>query len=84
MSFQLVTKRSFDKEFAALPKDVQKRVADAFMALAEQPFPPGCVKLKGTASYRIRVGDYRIIYCPEAETKIVRLLAVGHRREIYR
>ncbi len=84
MSFQLVTKRSFDKEFAGLPKDIQRRAADAFLALAENPFPPGCVKLKGTASYRIRVGDYRVIYCPDTENKIVRLLAVGHRREIYR
>ena len=84
MSFQLVTKHSFDKEFAALPKAIQKRVADAFMALGQEPFPAGCVKLKGTASYRIRVGDYRIIYCPDVESKIVRLLAVGHRREIYR
>ena len=84
MSFQLVTKRSFDKEFASLPKEIQRRVADAFLALGENPFPPGCVKLKGTASYRIRVGDYRVIYGPDLENKIVRLLAVGHRREIYR
>ena len=84
MSFQLVTKRSFDKEFASLPKEVQRRVADAFLALGENPFPPGCVKLQGTASYRIRVGDYRVIYRPDPENKIVRLLAVGHRREIYR
>ncbi len=84
MSFLLVTKRSFDKEFAGLPKDIQRRVADAFLALGENPFPPACVKLKGTASYRIRVGDYRVIYCPDTQKKIVRLLAVGHRREIYR
>ena len=84
MSFQLVTKRSFDREFAGLPKDLQRRVADAFLPLAENPFPPGCVKLKGSASFRIRVGDYRVIYCPDTEKKIVRLLAVGHRREIYR
>jgi mRNA interferase RelE/StbE len=84
MSYQLVTKRSFDKEFAGLPKEIQRRVADAFLGLREHPFPPGCVKLKGTASYRIRVGDYRIIYCPDPPHQIVRLLAVGHRREIYR
>lgn len=84
MSFQLVSKRSFDKEFAGLPKDIQRRVADAFLALGENPFPPGCVKLKGTASYRIRVGDYRVIYHPDPPNKIIRLLAVGHRREIYR
>jgi mRNA interferase RelE/StbE len=84
MSFQLVTKRSFDKEFGDLPRDVQRRVADAFRPLAENPFPPGCVKLKGSTSYRIRVGDYRIIYSPDTQSRVVRLLAVGHRREIYR
>ena len=84
MSFQLVTKRSFDKEFAALPKDIQRRVAEAFLALRDAPFPPGSVKLKGTASYRIRVGDYRVIYHPDPPNQIIRLLAVGHRREIYR
>ena len=84
MSFRIVTKRSFDKEFAGLPREIQRRVADAFLALGENPFPSGCVKLKGAASYRIRVGDYRVIYCPDTLNKIVRLLAVGHRREIYR
>ena len=84
MSCQLVTKRSFDKEFADLPKDIQRRVADAFLALRDNPFPPGCVKLRGTSSYRIRVGDYRIIYHPDPANQIIRLLAVGHRREIYR
>ncbi len=84
MSFQLVTKRSFDKEFARLPKNLQRRVAEAFLALRENPFPHGCVKLTGTESYRLRVGDYRIIYCPDLENKLIRLLAVGHRREIYR
>ncbi len=84
MSFQLLTKRSFDKEFAGLPKDVQRRIADAFIALRDNPYPPGCAKLAGTDSYRIRVGDYRIIYFPDTTNKVIRLLAVGHRREIYR
>ena len=84
MSYQLISKRSFDKEFAELPKDVQRRVADAFFTLRDNPFPPGSVKLRGASSYRIRVGDYRIIYCPDPPQKIIRLLAVGHRREIYR
>jgi mRNA interferase RelE/StbE len=62
MSFQLVTKRSFDKEFVRLPKEMQRRVADAFLRLKDNPFPHGCVKLVGSESYRIRVGDYRVIY----------------------
>ena len=84
MSYQLVTKRSFDKEFAGLPQEIQRRVTEAFLVLRNHPFPSGSVKLKGTASYRLRVGDYRIIYCPDPPNQIVRLLAVGHRREIYR
>jgi mRNA-degrading endonuclease RelE of RelBE toxin-antitoxin system len=50
MSFQLLTKSSFDKEFGRLPKDVQRRVADAFLALRENAFPHGCVKLAGSDS----------------------------------
>lgn len=84
MSYQLVTKRSFDKEFARLPADLQRRIAEAFLALRDHPFPPGCAKLRGTSCYRIRVGDYRIIYHPDLPSGIIRLLAVGHRREIYR
>ena len=76
MSFRLLTKRSFDKEFAGLPQDTQRRVADAFLTLGENPFPPGSVKLKGSAGYRIRVGDYRVIYSPDTHNKVVRLLAV--------
>lgn len=56
MSFRLITKRSFEKEFVRLPKDLQHRIAEAFLALRDNPFPHGCVKLSGTDSYRLRVG----------------------------
>lgn len=84
MKWQVVTKRSFDKEFAALQPELQRRVADALMKLADDPLPPGNKKLRGSGDYRIRVGDYRILYSLDGQAHIVRLLAVGHRREIYR
>lgn len=84
MSFRLVTKGSFDKEFSRLPKELQRRVADAFLALRENSFPHGYVKLRASEACRLRVGDYRILYWPDLENKVIRLLAVGRRREIYR
>ncbi len=84
MKWQIVTKRSFDKEFAALQPDTQRRVADAVSKLADNPLPPGHTKLRGSNDYRIRLGDYRVIYSLNPAAHLVRLLAVGHRREIYR
>ena len=62
----------------------QRRVSEAFLALAENPYPVGCVKLRGSGFYRTRIGDYRVIYAPDTNTRVGRLLAIGHRREIYR
>ena len=52
--------------------------------LADNPRPPGSIKLKGEDSYRIRVGDYRIIYTIQDDRLIVLVIEVGHRRDIYR
>lgn len=84
MKWQVVTKRSFDKEFAALQPDTQRRVADAILKLTDDPHPPGHKKLRGSGDYRIRIGDFRVLYSLDGAARIVQLLAVGNRREIYR
>lgn len=84
MTWQVVTKSSFDKEFAALSPDIQRRIAPVLVGLGQEPFPAGCKKLRGSADYRVRVGDYRLIYEVDGEARQVRLLAVGHRREVHR
>ncbi len=53
-------------------------------ALAENPRPTGCIKLTGMEAYRIRVGDYRIVYEITDRVLIVTVIDVGHRREVYR
>jgi mRNA interferase RelE/StbE len=60
-----------------------ERVIAAIRELVHAPRPPGARKLSGRESYRIRIGDYRVIYLVDDEELIVTVLGVGHRREIY-
>lgn len=57
---------------------------DSFDALAHEPRPPGCKKLRGGAGWRVRVGDYRGICQVDDSARIVTVLRAGHRRDIYR
>jgi mRNA interferase RelE/StbE len=60
------------------------RVRDAVRQLGENPLPPGAVKLSGRKGWRIRVGDYRILYVIDSEADTVTVLDIGHRKDIYR
>ena len=63
---------------------LKKRLDDAIEALSDDPRPNGCRKLAGTSDrYRIRVGDYRIIYRIDDGKVTVLVLVIGHRREVY-
>lgn len=70
----------------SLPKKVLRQIDRHILALAENPYPPGCKKLKGEVEglHRIRVGDYRVLYKVEAERLLIVIVDVGHRREAYR
>ena len=62
-----------------------RRLTQAIRSLAENPRPSSCVKLSGEDNvYRVRVGDYRIVYQIRDEQLVILVIAVGHRREIYR
>jgi mRNA interferase RelE/StbE len=54
------------------------------LALEDNPRPSGVKKLQGQESYRLRVGDYRILYTIDDKSKKIFIMAVGHRREVYR
>jgi mRNA interferase RelE/StbE len=70
---------------AALPSDVLPRVDAAILALAETPRPTGTKKLRGGSGlYRIRVGDYRIVYDVNDRERVVSIATVGHRSDVYR
>jgi mRNA interferase RelE/StbE len=63
---------------------VQRQLVNKLKLLATEPRPQGCVKLKGTEDlYRLRLGDYRIIYQIQEEKILIVVVKIGHRREIY-
>jgi len=83
VSHEVLILRRAQKELANLPKADYERVRDGVAALAENPRPSGCKKLVGREGWRIRVGNYRIIYEVDDEKQSVTVLHVGHRRDIY-
>lgn len=73
------------RDLRKLDANVRRRLATAIDLLARTPRPPGVEKLQGQESrYRVRVGEYRIIYQIEDRVLLVLVVRVGHRREIYR
>ncbi|MFH1023362.1 MAG: type II toxin-antitoxin system RelE/ParE family toxin [Planctomycetota bacterium] len=72
------------REFEDLPKDAQDRIAAVLDHLASVPRPPSVKKLVGKGGYRLRQGDYRILYVVDDTSRVVRIYRVGHRREVYR
>jgi mRNA interferase RelE/StbE len=78
-------KKSAEKELERLPRQIVRRIGKAIDSLAENPRPAGSKKLEGQkeALWRIRVGDYRVIYLVEDVIKIVEIRRIGHRKDIY-
>jgi mRNA interferase RelE/StbE len=76
-------KRSAEKEMDRLSTAIFKRITKALLTLEVEPRPRGCRKLRGSERYRVRVGDYRILYTIADKDGIVEIVAVGHRRDVY-
>ena len=73
-----------EKALDALHPEARQRIRARLETLAENPRPPGVVRLVGLeAAYRVRVGDYRIVYTIRDQELLVLILRVGHRREVY-
>jgi mRNA interferase RelE/StbE len=84
VKYTLEIKQSAQKELDALDDTVFKRIDRKILALADNPRPAGCKRLKGFKDqWRIRVGDWRVLYIIDAETKTVTVMHVAHRREVY-
>jgi mRNA interferase RelE/StbE len=84
VSFHVEVRRSAERELGRISTQARQRIAVALLGLAEQPFPPGVKKLKGSDGYRIRIGDYRVLYTIDTEKEAVSVFAIGHRKEVYR
>ena len=72
------------KELDAIPKKFAQQIAKRLQALAENPRPNGCEKLSNQERYRVRQGTFRIIYGIDDVTKVVDVVKIAHRREVYR
>jgi mRNA interferase RelE/StbE len=84
VSYRIDYAKGVDKDFRKIPVKFADRIAASIDKLAANPRLPGCVKLVGFDSeYRIRVGDYRIIYQINDNVLVILVLEIGHRKDIY-
>jgi mRNA interferase RelE/StbE len=73
------------RQLEKLPRDVQKRLATKIETLRDDPFLLGCRKMEGVAdAWRIRAGDYRVVYKVHHGILLILVLTVGHRKDVYR
>ena len=85
MNYKITFKKSALKELLSLPKIEISRILTQIDQLSINPRPTGAIKLSGKreALWRIRVGDYRVLYLIEETIKVVEISAIGHRKDVY-
>jgi mRNA interferase RelE/StbE len=83
-SYRVLIKPSAAKELESIPLRDRRRVVAKIESLAQDPRAPSCEKLTGHEQYRIRQGNYRILYTIDDPVLIVVVVRIGHRREVYR
>ena len=82
--YEILLSKAARKQLASLPVFIDNKIIEEISALSSSPRPSRCKKLKGYKSaWRIRVGDYRVIYEIEEKTLRVLIIAIGHRKNIY-
>jgi len=82
--YKITIKKSAAKELGDIPKKDLRRIVKRIQSLALNPKPQGCQKLSSQSRFRLRQGDYRIVYSVDDNGCIVDIVKIGHRREIYR
>lgn len=82
--FHVFVKSSAQRELAKIPRTDQIRIAESIKSLESNPRPLGCKKMVNADYWRIRVGQYRIVYSIEDKMLIIEIIRIGHRKDIYR
>jgi len=82
--YRVIIRKSVAKDLKGIPKKDVRRILSSINALADEPRPPGTKKLSGQERYRLRQGNYRILYQIEDDRLIVCVVRVGDRRDVYR
>ena len=83
-SYKIELSKRVRKDFRKIPEHDANRILGKIKALAEEPLPAHSKKLKGEELFRIRVGNYRVIYSIEDEKMLVFVVKLGHRKDIYK
>ena len=84
MKYKVRIIRAAEKEMDRLPRAIHARISRKTLSLEDNPGPRGAKKPSGREEYRLRVGDYRLLYTINDEAWVIRIFAVGHRGEVYR
>lgn len=82
--YKILFRKSAAKELEKLPKVTLRKIIDKIGLLAEDPRPTGCEKLTGQDLYRVRQGDYRIVYSIRDNELNIWVIKIGHRKSIYK
>jgi len=82
--YEIEFKKSVDKDVRGIPASDLKKILLKIDSLRDNPRPPGSVKLAGEEYYRIRQGDYRIVYEIQDAKLVIVVIKIGHRREVHR
>ena len=83
-SYRVLIAKSAARELEAVPLKNRRRIIARIRALSDDPRPPGCEKLSGEDKYRVRQGDYRILYEIADADVVVTVIRVGNRRDVHR
>ncbi len=83
-AYKIFFRKPVRKDCESIPKRDLKRILAKIAALGAEPRPHGCEKLTGEERYRIRQGQYRVVYSIQDQDRTVWVVKVGHRRDIYR
>ena len=82
-NYRIEISETASKQLNKLPHNISGELIEIIQSLAENPRPHGCKKLKGRKGYRVRKGNYRIIYDIYDKILLIDIIAIDHRREIY-
>ncbi len=84
MTYPVFISKSAQKSLDRLPFLMREKISKAILNLSSVSRPPNCKKLTGREAWRIRVGDYRVIYEIQENRLVILVVVVGHRKEVYR
>ena len=84
MAYRVQIEKQASKALEKLDTVTQNRIVEVIRNLADNPRPPGSRKMKNREGWRVRIGDFRVIYGINDERSVVSVAKIGHRREVYR